>query len=177
VSNKFGHCGSLRAVVAASLLGVAAGAVADQAQQSEQASEVPHRVEAELIWAKGGPEALDGRVLYQAQCSSCHRTDGKGFRAMYPPLAQSDFFAGNPRRLLAVVMEGLSGPITVNGARYDQIMPPLNYLTDEEIASVTTYVLNNFGNQGGKITVEEVAAYRKAAGIPAPKPRFTLEER
>lgn len=177
MSSKFCDFRLFRGAFAASAFCVATGVAADVTAQGENGSEPVHRIEAEVIWAKGGPDALNGEVLYQAQCSSCHKPDGKGFRAMFPPLAKSDFFASNPRRLLAVVMEGLSGPITVNGARYDQIMPPLSYLYDEEIASVTTYVLNNFGNPGGKITTEEVAAYRKAAGIPAPKERFKLEDR
>ena len=99
---------------------------------------------------------------------------------MYPPLASSDYFLGNPRRLLAVVMEGLAEPITVNGARYDQVMPTISYLSDKEIASVLTYVLNSWGNQGGKITAKEAAAYRKAmraAGIPVSTVDRTARQR
>jgi len=152
---------------------VAAWGAAQAAEPRTLGLEPPLRTDAELIWAQGGPDAQTGPVLYQAHCSSCHKTDGKGYRAMYPPLVQSDYFAGNPRRLLAAVMEGVSGPITVNGARYDQVMPTISYLTDKEIASVLTYVLNNWGNDGGEFTAEEVAAYRKAAGIGPPIARST----
>lgn len=177
MSSKFSHFRSFRVVCAASIFCVAAGVAADVTEQGANGSEPPLRTDAELIWAKGGPDALSGQVLYQAHCSSCHKTDGTGSRAMYPPLAKSDYFAGNPRRLVAVVMEGLSGPITVNGARYDQIMPTISYLSDEEIASVLTYVLNSWGNPGGRITTEEVAAYRKAAGMQVVDERGARRER
>lgn len=162
---KSDHFRSLRVAGAISVACLATWGAADASDPVASRSAPPLRTDAELIWARGGPDAMDGAVLYQAHCSSCHKTDGKGSRAMYPPLATSDYFAGNPRRLLSAVMEGVSGPITVNGARYDQIMPTISYLDDAEIASVLTYVLNSFGNEGGEITTGEVAAYRKAAGI------------
>lgn len=169
-----------RGLWAASIVCISALANAHAADKAASRAEPPMRTDAELIWAKGGPDALDGGVLYMAQCSSCHKADGTGSRAMYPPLAGSDYFRGNPRRLLAVVMEGLSAPITVNGARYDQIMPPLSYLADEEIASVLTYVLNNFGNEDGTVARKEVAEYRKAmkaAGIQVSTVLSTAEQR
>lgn len=38
-------------------------------------------------------------------------------------------------------------------------MPALP-MKDEELAAVSTYVLNMFDNKGGEITVEEIAAFR-----------------
>lgn len=180
MSSTNGHSRSLRGLWAASIVCIFPLATVAAADKYPGRAEPPMRTDAELIWAKGGPDALDGGVLYMAQCSSCHKADGTGSRAMYPPLEKSDYFRGNPRRLLAVVMEGLSEPIMVNGARYDQIMPPISYLADEEIASVLTYVLNNFGNEGGKITKQEVAAYRKAmeaASIKVSTVLSTAEQR
>jgi nitrite reductase (NO-forming) len=44
-------------------------------------------------------------------------------------------------------------------------MPPMTQLNDDEIANILTFVLNSWGNPGGRITVEEVA---KARAQPAP---------
>ncbi len=144
--------------------------MAVKAEEAADSSAEPPKYEAELLWAQAAPGEVSGEVLYQAHCSNCHRTDGKGFQARFPPLVQSDFLSGNPQQLLAVVMGGLSGPITVNGVRYDEVMPPISYLYDQELALVMTYVLNQWGNTAGKITTKEVAAYRKAAALASPSP-------
>ena len=44
-------------------------------------------------------------------------------------------------------------------------MPPMAQLTDDEVANIATYVLNSWGNPGGRITKEEAAEARK---VPAP---------
>ena len=62
-------------------------------------------------------------------------------------------------QLAASIAKGIRGQITVNGKTYDGIMPALP-MKDEELAAVSTYVLNMFGNKGGEITVEEIAAFR-----------------
>ena len=44
-------------------------------------------------------------------------------------------------------------------------MPAMAQLTDDEVANIGTYVLNSWGNPGGRITKEEVAGARNK---PAP---------
>ena len=61
-----------------------------------------------------------------------------------------------------IAVHGLSGPVTVNGEQYISVMPPMNQLTDDEVANIGTYVLNSWGNPGGRIDKDEVAAVRKA---------------
>ena len=39
-------------------------------------------------------------------------------------------------------------------------MPPMSQLTDDEVANIATYVLNSWGNPGGRVTKAEVAAQR-----------------
>jgi nitrite reductase (NO-forming) len=48
-------------------------------------------------------------------------------------------------------------------------MPPMNQLTDDEVGNILTYVLNTWGNPGGQVTKDEVAAER-AKPAPAPAP-------
>lgn len=134
------------------------------------------RTKAEFLWAQSEPGTATGELLYQVHCLRCHKITGEGFQPLNPPLAKSDYFASNPRRLLGVVMEGVYGPITVNGVRYDSAMPPINYLADEELARVVTFVLNKWGNPGGTVTAEEVRAYRQAAKLPDPVPRHAFRD-
>jgi len=85
---------------------------------------------------------------------------------VFPPLAKSDYFAKDPMRVVDVVMRGLSGPVKVNGEAYNSVMPPLAQLTDDEVANITTYVLNSWGNPGGRVTKGQVAKARVQPGGP-----------
>jgi nitrite reductase (NO-forming) len=61
-----------------------------------------------------------------------------------------------------VILHGLQGKVTVNGTDYDSIMPPMNQLTDDEVANISTYVLNSWGNPGGRLSKAEATAMRQA---------------
>ena len=108
-----------------------------------------------------------GQALFAGTCSVCHQADGKGMAGVFPPLAKSDFLAGDIKRAIDVVLRGLSGKVTVNGADYNSVMPPMNQLNDDEVANILTYVINSWGNPGGTVSKEDVKKQRAAA--PAPK--------
>ena len=57
--------------------------------------------------------------------------------------------------------------MTVNGQDYNSVMPPMSQLTDDAIANIATYVLNSWGNPGGRISKEQVAQRRKEAAPAA----------
>ena len=65
------------------------------------------------------------------------------------------------------LLHGLTGQVTVNGQDYNSVMPPMSQLNDDEIANIATYVLNSWGNPGGRITKEQVAQRRKEAAPAA----------
>jgi nitrite reductase (NO-forming)/hydroxylamine reductase len=110
----------------------------------------------------------NGKRLFTAQCAACHQADGQGLKGAFPPIAASDYFADEPLQLVAAVINGLSGPITVNGVEYNAVMPSLSHLSDAEVADVATYVLNSFGNGGGEVSPAEVAAVRGGEQISGP---------
>lgn len=103
-----------------------------------------------------------GKLVYQQNCVACHQADGKGMKGAFPPLAKSDYLNADINRAIGILHNGLTGPITVNGEKYNSIMPKLN-MTDEQIASVLTYVLNNWGNSGGDVTAQQVAKAKSTA--------------
>ena len=107
-----------------------------------------------------------GRQLFTGTCSVCHQAEGTGLPGVFPPLAKSDLFAANPKRPIDILLHGLSGKVTVNGQEYNSVMPPMSQLTDDEIANIITFVLNSWGNPGGRVTLDEVKKAR-AAGAPA----------
>lgn len=104
-----------------------------------------------------------GERVYTQNCAACHQPNGVGLAGAFPPLAGSDYLNADTRRAVSVVLHGLSGPITVNGAQYNSLMPALA-LNDEDAANVLTYVYSQWGNNGTRVTPALVAEVRKAGG-------------
>jgi nitrite reductase (NO-forming) len=107
-----------------------------------------------------------GAVLFKGTCSTCHQETGLGIPNVFPPLAKSDFLLSNEQRAIGIVMNGFSGPVKVNGADYNSVMPPMSQLNDDEIANILTYVLNSFGNSDGTISSAEVTKIRETTKRP-----------
>ncbi len=131
-----------------------------------------------------------GRALYFQHCIICHQSAGQGVPGSYPPLAESDFVRTNGDRAIRTIVEGMSGPIVVNGKAYNGVMPPV-VLDDAKVADVMTFLLHAFKNGGGQITAEKVKAIRAKSRfatyealvaasayppLPAAPAGFTLQE-
>jgi quinoprotein glucose dehydrogenase len=101
-----------------------------------------------------------------ALCQACHGSDGGGVANVAPPLAASEWINGPPENLIRIQLRGLQGPIKVKGIEYSLMMPPQAYQSDEQIASVLSYVRNSFGNKAAAITVDQVTALRGEVGKP-----------
>ncbi len=108
-----------------------------------------------------------GEALFAGTCSTCHQADGAGMASVFPPLAGSDYLNADVNRAIGVVLNGLSGPITVNGTEWISVMPPMSQLNDDEVANILTYVYGSWGNSGAIVTADEVAAVRAKGGQPA----------
>ena len=101
-----------------------------------------------------------GKEVYDQNCLACHQIDGSGVPMLTPSLVNAEYVQGDKTRLINVVIKGLKG-VEINGEMYDNPMPPLAHLSDEDIAAVLTYVRANFNNKAGPVKKEEVAAARK----------------
>jgi len=104
-----------------------------------------------------------GEALFTGTCSVCHQANGAGLPGVFPPLAKSDFLAADVKRAQGIVLHGLSGKVTVNGSDYNSVMPPMTQLNDDEVANILTYVLNSWGNPGGRVLADEVRKRRAEA--------------
>jgi nitrite reductase (NO-forming) len=101
-----------------------------------------------------------GEVLFKGTCSACHQDKGQGIPGVFPPLAGSDYLVADKKRAIGVVLNGLTGKVTVNGTDYNSVMPPMSQLSNDEIAHILTYVTNEWGNSGPAVTPAEVAKVR-----------------
>lgn len=98
-----------------------------------------------------------GEKLYQANCQACHQASGKGIPGAFPPLEKSEWVTGSKEQLVAIILYGLQGEVTVNNEKYNSSMPgQMGNLTDEDVAAVSTYIRNSFGNEADLVATEVV---------------------
>jgi len=104
-----------------------------------------------------------GKKIFSANCATCHQMSGTGVAGQYPPLAGSEYVTSGTRRLGMIVLKGLQGPLVVKGVTYGSaVMQPWEKtLTDAKIADVLTFIRQEWGNKGGPVTPEGIAALRK----------------
>ncbi len=107
-----------------------------------------------------------GKGVFMQTCFVCHQLNGEGIPNQIPPLAKSDALMADKVGSIRGVLQGRSGEIVVNGKKYNGIMTPLNYLSDDDIANVLTYVRNSFGNSGDAVNANEVRVIRAEAPAP-----------
>ncbi len=121
---------------------------------------------ATLALTAAEPDPLaQGRLIYLQHCVICHQAAGQGSPGTFPPLAKSDYLAADRKNGILSIVQGLSGPITVNGQNYNGAMPPF-VLDDVQVAAVLTYVRSSWGNTGDAITADEVRDVRKKSRFP-----------
>jgi mono/diheme cytochrome c family protein len=107
-------------------------------------------------------ELLAGKTVYNTYCAPCHQQDGKGAPGMNPPLAGMNIVTGNKTALIKIILEGYDEP-TINGESYQNVMAPHNWLKDQQIADVLTYIRKTWGNNADDVTVDEVAKTRSSS--------------
>lgn len=100
-----------------------------------------------------------GKEIYGTTCFACHQSEGQGIPSAFPPLAKSDYLNADSKRAIKTILHGLSGEVTVNGKKFNSVMPAQN-LSDDEIANVMTYIYSNWGNNKTEVTPEMVKAQR-----------------
>jgi mono/diheme cytochrome c family protein len=108
-------------------------------------------------------ESMDrGKKVFNTYCLTCHQADGKGVMRLYPPLIGPEYVGGDKKKLIGIVLNGLQGEIEVDGESYNNVMASHDFLTDQQIADVLTYVRNSFGNKYVAVTPAEVKTVRAA---------------
>jgi len=151
-------------------LDVYSGKEVDSVYLADMAESSGAVAEAAAQQAEGtlSPEAqiAAGEALFGGTCSTCHQADGAGIKGVFPPLAGSDYLNGDAERAVGVVINGLAGPVTVNGEDYNSVMPPMSQLNDDEIANILSYVYNSWDNDGTIVTADLVAKVRAATDQP-----------
>ncbi|MFV0337619.1 MAG: c-type cytochrome [Chthoniobacterales bacterium] len=120
---------------------------------------------------KGPPDPMVlGKRVFTQNCLVCHQATGQGVAGQFPPLADSEWVLANAawhgdNHIVKIVLNGLHGPITVEGKAFNNAMTPWkDVLNDQQIASVLTYIRNEWGNEAPAITEAFVADVRARNG-------------
>jgi mono/diheme cytochrome c family protein len=101
-----------------------------------------------------------GKKVYTQYCIACHQLDGGGVPGLNPPLEKTSYVAGSKTKLIRVILKGMNSHEDIDGEDYSNIMPPLNYLKDQQISDVLTYIRNSFGNNAIAVTPGDVKYVR-----------------
>jgi mono/diheme cytochrome c family protein len=102
-----------------------------------------------------------GKEIYAHNCVACHEADGSSSPRVYPPLDGNALLqSADPSSTLRVILDGAQ-TLTTARAPNTGSMPGYAKLSDQEIAGVTNYIRNSFGNSAPLVTAEQVAKARK----------------
>ena len=108
-----------------------------------------------------------GAKVYEAQCAQCHGAQGQGAKdeagqPAFPPLAGNRAVVlADPTNLVRVVLQGGYLPATAGNPRPHGMPPFQHLLGDEDVAAVTTFVRNSWGNQAAGVGTIEVYRARE----------------
>ena len=96
-----------------------------------------------------------GQEVYRNVCQACHQPDGRGMEKIAPPLVGSTFALATPEVPVRILLHGKEGSVG--------LMPPVGQIfTDDQIASVLTYIRREWGQDGSPVEPATVNAVRAA---------------
>lgn len=115
----------------------------------------------ELASIRGVPlpqdlNAMTGPQLYDAYCATCHQAQGQGsLEGALPSLLHNTALGReNTNNLVMVILDGLQ-------RQPDVLMPGFaKELSDTRIATLSSYLVQHFGNPAAKVTAAQVATLR-----------------
>ncbi|HEY4043666.1 MAG TPA: cytochrome c, partial [Rhodopila sp.] len=103
----------------------------------------------------------DGEKVYRGACVACHEVDGSGAPRIYPPLpGNANLQAAIAASTLRIILDGAQTLTTPRAPNPGSMPAYADKLSDQEIADVTTYIRNSWGNSASAVTAAQVAKAR-----------------
>ena len=100
-----------------------------------------------------GDAGQRGQTVFEDNCAQCHRANGEGLPATFPALNKNPFVLGDPKPVIATVLNGRKGSL-------GQMPTWKDKLDDGQIAEVVTYIRQAWSNRAAPVTPAMVAATR-----------------
>ena len=103
-----------------------------------------------------------GQAVYARFCIACHEADGSGAPRIYPPLPGNALLQSEKASsTLRVILDGAHSVTTPRAPNAGEMPGYAGQLSDEQIAAVTNYMRNSWGNAAPLVTAAEVAKARR----------------
>jgi mono/diheme cytochrome c family protein len=107
-----------------------------------------------------------GAELFTQHCATCHGEQGQGMKVegnvALPALASNRAVTmPNTTNLVRILLAGGYAPSTAGNPRPFGMPPFVHVLNDADIAAVTTYIRNAWGNRAESVTAAEVVRVRR----------------
>jgi mono/diheme cytochrome c family protein len=107
-------------------------------------------------------EMAAGKAIYDHLCIACHEADGSGAPRIYPPLpGNANLQANDPASTLRIMLDGAQTVTTPRAPNTGSMPPYAKDLSDQQIADVTNYIRNSWGNAAPLVTPAQVAKARR----------------
>jgi mono/diheme cytochrome c family protein len=103
-----------------------------------------------------------GEAIYVDTCAACHRADGEGTPRFFPPLkGDASLQARDPATVVRIILAGTRS-VPTPGKPTPLAMPGFAWkLDDEQIASVASYIRNNWENAAPAVSAAQVGKLRR----------------
>lgn len=141
-------------------LSAAAGDLAERAARILDRVEWPGKPGAVTVAPLTAAEQLrfdNGRTVFTNTCIACHQADGRGRDRVAPTLVGAELVLAPAHVPARILINGKEGPTG--------LMPPLGQaLSDEQMASVLTYIRRQWGNTASPVTSQTVGEVRAETG-------------
>lgn len=103
-----------------------------------------------------------GAKVYEQQCAQCHGDSGEGKPGAFPALAGNRAVVmAEPTNVLRVILQGGYLPATLGNPRPHGMPPFMQVLRDEDVAAVTSFVRQSWGNQASGVATIDVYRARE----------------
>jgi len=107
-------------------------------------------------------EMKAGAEVYAHACIACHEADGSGAPRIYPPLpGNANLMSADPTSTLRVILDGAQSVTTPRAPNAGSMPAYAKQLSDQQIADVTNYIRNSWGNAAPLVRPAEVEKARK----------------
>ena len=104
-----------------------------------------------------------GEKLYNGACIACHEEDGSSAPRIYPPLpGNANLQSADATSTLRIILDGAETVTTPRAPNKGSMPAYAAKMTDQQIADVTNYIRNAWGNAAPLVTADEVAKARRA---------------
>ena len=102
-----------------------------------------------------------GEAMYEHACVACHEKDGSSAPRIYPPLPGNALLqSADPTSTLRIILDGAQTVTTPRAPNKGSMPAYAKQWTDQQIADVTNYIRNSWGNAAPLVTADQVAQAR-----------------